>query len=175
MKARIFMALAGCALAATILGCSKSPNGTAMGHVNLSLTDAPGDFEHVNVVVTEVSVHRSGGGWETVSTDPETFDLIQLQNGVSTTLASSDVPAGHYTQIRLLLGEGSNLVINGETHPIEIPSGSESGFKLLGPFDVPEGGTIDMTVDFDAARSVIKNDDGTYKLRPVLKLVTATD
>ena len=174
MKARILMALAGCALAAAMLGCSKQPNGPAMGHVDLRLTDAPGDFEHVNIVVTEVSIHRSGGGWERLETDSTTFDLIQLQNGVDTTLASAEVPAGHYTQIRLVLGQGSNLVVNGETHPLEIPSGTESGFKLLGPFDVPEGGTIDMTVDFNAARSVIKNTDGTYMLRPVLKLIPAT-
>ena len=171
MKNTLFMALVASTFAAALAGRGNSPNKTALGHVDLRLTDAPGDFEQVNVVVSGVSIHRSGGGWETVSQDQATYDLLQLQNGVSTTLASSDVPAGHYTQIRLMIGEGSNVVVNGESHPVRIPSGLQSGYKLIGEFDVPEGGTIGMTIDFDAAKSIIQETDGTYMLRPTVRLV----
>jgi uncharacterized protein DUF4382 len=173
MKTRFLAALSTCAAAAMLLGCSANPSRTALGHIDLRLTDAPGDFDQVNVVVTGVSIHRDGSGWETVQQDTTTYDLLTLQNGVSTTLASSDVPSGHYTQVRLLLGDGSNVVVQGTAHPVEIPSGMETGLKLVGSFDVPAGGTIQMTLDFDAAHSILKMPDGSYVLKPVIRLTPA--
>jgi uncharacterized protein DUF4382 len=169
MKIRLLAAvvtLAACA----ILGCSANPNRTALGHVDLRLTDAPGDFDQVNVVVTGVSIHRDGSGWESIQEDTTTFDLLTLQNGVSTTLASSDVPSGHYTQVRLVVGDGSNVVVQGVSHPIQIPSGMETGIKLVGSFDVPAGGTIQVTLDFDAAHSIVQKPDGSYLLKPVIRV-----
>lgn len=170
MKTRFLAALAVTAMTTALLGCSSNPSRTSLGHVDLRLTDAPGDFEHVNVAVTGVSIHRDGSGWEALEQDSTTFDLLQLQNGVTTMLASADVPSGHYTQVRLLIGGGSNVVVNGETHPLEIPSGFQTGYKLVGEFDVPAGGTIDMTLDFDAAHSVVLQPDGTYTLKPTVRL-----
>ena len=174
MKTKLIAALAVVALAA-LLGCSKNPSGAGLGHVDLRLTDAPGDYEQVNVVITGVSINRDGGGWETIEDEAQTFDLIQLQNGVSTALASGDVPSGHYGQIRLLVGEGSNVVVDGVTHDLEIPSGLQSGIKVIGGFDVPEGGTLDMTIDFDAAKSIVLTGSGKYSLKPVIRIVSAEE
>jgi hypothetical protein len=171
---RLFGALALLALAA-VLGCSKSPNGAGMGRVNLHLTDAPGDFQQVNVVITAVSINRDGSGWETVQDESQTFDLLTLQNGVTTTLGSSDVPAGHYDQVRLLVGEGSNVMVDDVTHALEVPSGQQSGIKVIGGFDVPEGGVLDLTIDFDAAKSVVLTGNGKYLLKPVIKVVSAEE
>jgi hypothetical protein len=159
-----------------LAGCSADrQTGAQLGHISVRLTDAPGDFEQVNLVVTEVSLHRDGdadGAWETLKLDSTTtFDLIQLQGGVLARLADGEVPAGHYTQVRLHLADGSNVVVNGTTYPLKVPSGMESGYKLIGAFDVPAGGAVDLTVDFDAARSVHRTGNGKYMLQPTCRLI----
>jgi len=111
------------------------------------------------------------GGWEVLSQDQHTFDLLTLRNGIVTTMASGTVPAGHYTQVRLKLGPGSNVVVNGQSHPLVIPSGMQSGLKLVGQFRVNPGETKDLTLDFDAAKSVVLATDGSYRLSPTIKLV----
>ena len=63
------------------------------------------------------------------------------------------MPAGHCTQIRLKLGAGSNVVVDGVTYPLTVPSGLQSGYKLVGEFDVPASGLVELALDLDAARS----------------------
>jgi hypothetical protein len=159
-----------------LAGCSSDHGtGPSMGHVSVRLTDAPGDYEQVNIVVDQISVHRDGDdaeGWETLALDSTTtFDLIQLQGGVLARLADGDVPAGHYTQVRLHIAEGSNVVVDGTTYPLKVPSGMQSGYKLIGGFDVPAGGAVELTLDFDAARSIVHTGNGKYMLKPTCRLI----
>jgi hypothetical protein len=150
------------------------------------MTDAPGDFEHVNLVITEVSARMEGGaeadtdsvdfadsegGWVTLASTPATYDLIALRNGVFTTIGTGLVPAGHYTQVRLKLGAGSTVTVDGVDHPLIVPSGMQSGLKLIGSFDVPANGTVDVALDFDAARSVFQTGAGDYHLKPTVKIM----
>jgi hypothetical protein len=164
-----------------LAGCSSSPSGTSNGTLNVRMTDAPGDFESVNLVITQVSAHLEGGGaesdtdstsgWVVLNSTPATYDLLTLRNGVFVTIGAGLVPAGHYTQVRLKLGEGSNVVIDGVTHPLTVPSGLQSGLKLVGPFDVPAGGVIDLALDFDAARSIHQTGAGAWMLKPTVKVI----
>jgi hypothetical protein len=162
------------ALAALSAGCSSDPARTSLGRVTVNLTDAPGDFEQVNLVITGVSIRQGSdesGGWETLDVEADTYDLLLLRNGVFTRLAIGDVPAGDYDEIRLHLGEGSNLVVDGETHPLIIPSGMSSGYKLKGDFHVPAGGEVELLLDFDAARSIHQTGNGRYMLKPTVRLI----
>jgi hypothetical protein len=175
-KKLLAMALVVSAGIYLLAGCSADrQTGASLGHVSVRLTDAPGDYEQVNLVVDQVSLHRDGDSteaWETLKLDSTTtFDLIQLQGGVLARLADGDVPAGHYTQVRLHLADGSNLVVNGTTYPLKVPSGMQSGYKLIGGFDVPPGGAVELTVDFDAARSIVHTGNGKYMLKPTCRLI----
>jgi len=175
---RRFVPLLLVALAAlpaiALTGCSKSPSSAELGTFALHMTDAPGDFDAVNLAIEEVAIHRDGedpSGWEVLNATPGTYDLLKLTNGVFAELALASVPAGHYTQVRLKIGEGSTVVIGGVTHPLGIPSGLRTGLKLIGEFDVPPGGGFDLGLDFDAARSVIENGDGTWHLQPTVRIM----
>jgi hypothetical protein len=170
---------------AALAGCSSNSSGPEYGTMNVRMTDAPGDFDQVNLVVTEVSAHLAGGeelftseddttdsgDWTVLSEGPATYDLISLQNGVFVTIGSEKLLAGRYTQIRLKLGAGSTVVVDGQTHPLEVPSGMQSGYKLVGTFDVPADGVLDIALDFDAQRSVIQNGAGDYHLKPTVKVL----
>jgi len=157
-------------------GCGKSggvtgPRGT--GTVRVSLTDAPAVYDSVVLNIRSVSVHRDGPddeGWFTVAEPDSMFDLLLLRNGVFTNLGSITVPAGHYTQVRLLLASGSYVVANGQRHDLTVPSGLQTGLKLIGGFDVPDGGLVDIGVDFDAARSIHVTGNGRYMLKPTARV-----
>jgi hypothetical protein len=149
--------------------------------MSLKMTDAPGDFQEVNLAIIQVSAHLAGvesagetdstAGWQVLRAESMNVDLITLRNGVFTTLALAQVPAGHYTQIRLKLGAGSNVVVDGTTHPLTVPSGLQSGYKLVGSFDVPANGLLDLALDFDAARSVVLTGSGSYMLKPTVRVM----
>jgi hypothetical protein len=158
----------------TVAGCSDStdPEPAGTGSLRIALTDAPGDYDEVNVEVIGVEVHRSGeaGGWMAVDVDTTAVDLLTLTDGQSVVLADSVLPTGAYTQIRLVLGEGNTVVVDGETHELVVPSGGETGLKLNHPFSIEPETLYALTLDFDADRSVHATNDG-YKLRPVIRVI----
>jgi len=162
-------------LACTLFGCSDDDNGSEpkFGTINMSMTDAPADVDAINLVIRGVSIHSGDGddegGWETLRTDTMDVDLFTLRNGVFLNLANGRVPAGVYTQIRLLLDEGSTITVDGVTYPLVIPSGLQSGYKIIGSYTVPADGLLDLALDFDAARSVHQTGSGTWILQPTVR------
>ncbi len=150
------------------------------GTLKLSLTDAPLDgATAVNVAIDEVAVHHAGGGakgWEVVSDEDRTFNLLELQNGVTAALGSATLAEGKVTQLRLVLAAAGHSLVNGAgEHALTIPSGEETGVKLTGCFEVVAGETLELTVDFEADASVSGDDASGYTLRPVIKLVDHPD
>ena len=165
-----------------LFGCSKGGPGQAtrpgFGSVKVSMTDAPAAYDQVNVVIREVRIHSAAAGeddgWFVVESDPATYDLLSLQNGVFVTLGiASSIPAGAYDEVRLVLGDGSTIVVDGATHDLKVPSGMQSGIKLKGLFEVPDGGRVEVLLDFDAARSVVETGNGKYLLKPVIRMTAA--
>lgn len=96
-------------------------------------------------------------------------------------LGETPLPAGHYTQLRLVLVEnnGNNLplnsvVLSGPARteiPLDTPSAIQSGIKLLYPFDLGAGQRVDLLLDFDACKSIVRRGNGTYGLKPVIKVI----
>ena len=176
---------AATALAALILvGCDREdintttgPGGTGTGPATLvvRLTDSPGAYDAVNVVVDSVRVHVESGdtlsGWYTISRAPATYNLLDYMNGRDTIIAEGQVPAGIYSQMRLYIGEGSSITKDGMTYPLEIPSGSQSGLKLNIHARIAPGVKYVLLLDFDASQSIVVTGNGRYKLKPVIKTV----
>jgi uncharacterized protein DUF4382 len=172
------IAWAGCvALGLTLLaGCGKDHStSTRVGTVHMFVTDAPAAVQAVNLDIVQVAVHRtesdSVSGWEVLRQDSMTVELLSLRNGTLAALANAQVPAGTYDQVRLLLGAGSTVVVDGVTYPLTVPSGMTSGVKIVGPFTVPDNGVIELALDFDAAHSVHQTGAGTWIMTPVVRLV----
>jgi hypothetical protein len=192
---RLMLPLAALLSLILLLGlaaCSDDPAapaaGAGEGRLVLRLTDAPGDYDAVNLSVVGVRVHRAGadtvggdeqdgmngdghGGWMTVSEDSFTVDLLTLSGGHSLVLADTMLPAGTYTQVRLMLGEGCHVIVDGERHDLEVPSGEQSGLKLNHPFTLTDGVLHEATLDFDAHRSIHVTGNGRYMMKPVIRIV----
>ncbi len=175
---KILAVLGGAMLLAAILlmpGCSDSPTSAdRFGDLRIRLVDSPGDYQQVNIVVSRVEVHvadaDSVGGWTTINDNPATYDLLDLRNGVNAVLGDAKLAAGKYTQIRLIIGAGSMVVINDTAYSLEIPSGFQTGIKLNHDFTIESGKLYELTLDFDAARSIHQTGAGQYKLNPVIRV-----
>ena len=160
-----------------LAACSKD-NTTASSSGNsqfkVRLTDAPTNLDSVFVDIREVKIKMSDDtlstdGWISMNTNAAIYDLLLLQNDVDTTISSAIVPFGTIQQIRLILGDNNRVVASGISYPLTIPSGSESGLKINIHKNVST--TLDsLVIDFNAALSVRRENDGTYKLRPVLQI-----
>lgn len=107
---------------------------------------------------------------------PRQIDLLQQQGGASAALLSGvSLPAGHYAWIRLKIDASqSSITLADGTHPLFIPSGAQTGLKLVHGFDVAQGGIVDFTIDFDLRRSITLA-HGQYILKPVLRLMDELD
>jgi hypothetical protein len=160
-------------LALALAGCAGDANAPATGTLRINLIDSPAAYDAVYVQIDSVQVHEAGadssGGWRTVSAQSGTYDLLTLRNGLSALLVDRQLPAGQYTQIRLRLGDGNRVVVDGVEHDLDVPSGAQSGLKLNHPFTVDGGVLTEITLDFDASRSVHRTGNGQYKLRPVIR------
>ena len=187
--------LAGSALIATTLvacgggGGSGTPGPAttaSTGTLSVALTDAPAcGFDAVNITVSKVRVNASASagetdaGWTDITLNPaRKINLLNLTNGVLDTLGQTPLPAGHYSQLRLVLDAHANTVVptGGTEQALVTPSATQSGIKLTREFDVAAGQQVDLVLDFDACKSVVTQGKGRYLLKPVVKVVpTFTD
>ena len=181
-------------LSAFLAGCGGGGNsgeagGAGSGTLGVSMTDAPAcGFDAVNVTVTQVRAHKSDaashsdGGWSEITLNPaRKINLLDLTNGELDFLGETAVPAGHYTQLRLMLAAntGSSPVSNsvvlssapGTQIALRTPSAVQSGLKVVHGFDVAAGQRVDLVLDFDACKSVVALGNGGFLLKPVIKVI----
>ncbi len=162
-----------------LFGCSKSETvapQSGTGTLRVIMVDSPAAFDEVNIVVDSVRAHISSddttGGWFTLNRTPATYDLLTLVNGANAVLGNAVLPVGQYSQIRLYIGSGSNVVVDGVPKPLEIPSGSQSGLKLNVDATILPDVVYILTLDFDAGRSIVitgNPNNHRYLLKPVIR------
>ncbi len=167
-----------------LTGCSKSssPTSGGTGSMQVNMVDSPAGYDAVNINITSVEAHITGSdttsGWVTLNSTPGTYNLLAYTNGNIAVIGNASLPAGQYTQIRLNLGTGSNVVVNGVAYPLNVASGFQTGVKLNVDATVQANATYTLTLDFDANRSVVQTGDTahpSYSLKPVIRAgATAT-
>lgn len=176
-------------------GAATSQNGS----LSLGLTDATTtDYQAVYITIKEVKVSKivesedeiSGEDiWTVVATPDATYNLLDLVNGVIQHLGITDLEAGQYNQMRLVLGNDNDhdesLNLEGEPHPfanyiiygddseyieLTIPSGFQSGFKIVGGFTIEADQLTDLVLDFNVLKSIVQaGASGKWLLKPTVK------
>jgi len=183
---KVLGAVACIAVLAYLAACGGEGSGSAntphCGRLTLRVTDSPvTSAKRVVVEFTGVEIKaRDGGDTEVFDFAPRQIDLLALDGGGSEILLSDeDLPAGEYEWIRLKVNAGRNAsdsfieLDDGSIHPLFIPSGNQTGLKLIRGFTIGAGSTHNFTIDFDLRKSVIHPPGlgEPYLLKPVLRLV----
>ncbi|MEX0709010.1 MAG: DUF4382 domain-containing protein [Woeseia sp.] len=192
----VLAALAGC-------GSSSGTDEDATGTLSLAVSDGPvHDALKVCVAFDTVEFKIAGEGEEpstVVNLDPaETINLLDFQGmNAAPLLIDQELTAGDYEWIRLGVdadlgnnggmgdtdgvmcdGAGSYIKMSdGGVYNLYIPSGAETGLKLVSGFTVPVNGSADFTVEFDLMKSITAPPglSPNVILRPALRLVNDVD
>jgi hypothetical protein len=150
---------------------------TGTGAIKIDLTDAPGNYLEVNVDIKRVRIHvaddtSSNDGWMDLPTNAGIYNLLDLQNGIDTTVVDSTlIPGGKVSQIRFILGpHNSVMTTDSVVHDLKVPSGEQSGLKINVHKTIPAGQTLHVLLDFDADKSIHQKGNGDYMLKPVIKV-----
>lgn len=143
--------------------------------VKIRLTDAPAQYDKVNIDIQAIQFHSSNddteeSGWQEMDLlNAGIYDLLEFNNGLDTLLVDQDMPSGTVSQMRLILGENNSVVIDGISYDLDTPSAQTSGLKFQIHDDFLAGIEYKLWIDFDAARSIVETGNGKYKLKPVIR------
>jgi len=176
--AAMLLVLTGAVALGACGGSGSNSNMSGNGALSLDITDTPVEgASQVVVAFTGVDVMGPSGQMHLALASEKTVDLLTLQGNASASLLSGvTVPAGDYQWLRLDVDEANSFVVatGGGKFPLKIPSGSESGLKLVSGFTVAQGGSSDFVVDFDLRKSLTLDHGAggalTYTLTPALRL-----
>jgi hypothetical protein len=163
----------GLMMLSLLISCNDN-DAANTAHIEVRLTDAPGNYEEVNVDIQDVQVNSGDddSGWQSLAINKGVYDLKQLTNGIDTLLGSADLPAGKISQIRLVLGTNNTVKVDGKVFPLTTPSAQQSGLKVKVNEELKEGITYKILLDFDAALSIVARGNGDYNLKPVIRSIT---
>ena len=166
-----------------------------MGIIEIRVTDPPPPgVKTANVTLTKIEVHKavaeqemeqdqSGsnnqtqeqeqqqtqqdeGEWITIIDHEVTFNLFEIIEEAEI-LGSENVTAGKYTQIRMDVIKVEGLTSDNTPYIATVPSGT---LKIVRPFEVKDGFTTILTVDFDGDKSLIMTGKGKFLFKPVVRL-----
>lgn len=151
------------------------------GTARLEVTDAAVDAENISGVflsVDEAQLIANGQIKNSITFDsPKEFNLMDFQNGETYALGETELDAGAYEEIRLILTSSNQAYVkykDGSTDEINVPSGSTSGYKIKGDFEIMADGMTELVLDVDLRKALVKRGNGEFNLRPTARLITKT-
>lgn len=176
-----FRAIAFSLSSLALSACGGSGDPVApTGFVAIGITDAPVDeVLEVNVQFTGVTLKPQSDDEISIVFDaPKDFDLLTLTNGMAAELLpETKVPVGPYNWIRLAVNaEFDNVFDSFAVLPtgqveLRVPSGSQSGLKLVSGFTVTQDRATNLVIDWDL-RKALSDPPGQpgMHLRPALRV-----
>jgi hypothetical protein len=199
------------ATAATLLSlaaCSGGSSPSNTGQLMLGLTDGPVESAtSVVVQFTGIEIKPAGGPpqeavvFDSASCDefdPMTgacsIDLLALTGDKRKLVFNGQLEAGNYQWVRLLVNAELNVMdsyIEFKNDPMSmcslyIPSGAQSGLKIVSGITVTANGVSDYTLDFDVRKSITmppglagpmvstETCAANYVMKPTIRIVDTT-
>jgi len=170
MKRNLSLILAiGLFFSIGLTSCDKNGEDDT-ANVDFKLTDAPGQYDKVLIDLQKIEIHTDVDGWQSpASFNPGIYDLLELNNGMDTLLASVQLPTGNLSQVRLVLGNNNSVVFDSVSYPLSTPSAQQSGLKINLHENLLANESYTFWLDFDAGKSIIEKGNGDYSLKPVIR------
>ena len=164
----IFIVITCCLITACT---DKEQENQDHARIQIYLTDAPGDYQEVNIDVVSVRVIINDSLIH-LPTNGGIYNILDFVNGKDTLLVEDDIPAGYLSQIRLVLGEDNSVIKGGESYDLKTPSAQQSGLKLNVQDDILPGIAYTYVLDFEADKSIVVTGNGRHQLKPVIRVFT---
>lgn len=165
MRRRDYLrATAGTAGLAVLAGCGAFGGDT--GTLETRVSDQPGDigdFETLELTITEIRPKPTDGEEATVDIEDVTVDLTVLTGDVSASLGPTELEAGDYEYLKLVVGSvGEARLTDGRSAEVTTPG--EAPLKFNTEFPICTGGETTFTADFTPVK---QGRSGRYVLKPV--------
>ncbi len=185
--------LAGCAgpLSSTPGTAADGPStSSGSGTLSFFVSDQPAaidDFEHLNVTISAIGVHRvdnestdtdedesevseteasdeddDAGEWIERTVDNRTVDLTELRGANASLIDRFEVPNGTYGNVFVHVSTVNGVLHNGEQVTVKLPS---EKLQIHERFTVENGTEVDFVFDIAVHKA---GNSGKYILRPVI-------
>ncbi|MDH5622180.1 MAG: DUF4382 domain-containing protein [Gammaproteobacteria bacterium] len=190
-------AVLGSAVLVVLAGCGGGGSGeSAMtGFLSLGVSDGPIHSAQKVCITFDAVELKSASETTLIPLDPpRKVNLLAFQGAnAAPLLIDEEVTAGDYQWMRLGVdavrgtnggigdtggdgcdGEASYIVMDdGNVYNLYVPSGANTGLKLVSGFTIPANGSPDFTAEFDLARSITAPPglSPDVILKPVIRLV----
>jgi hypothetical protein len=194
------LVLAGCdasgsagesgALELRMSGPSTSQTATRSATTKMPNTPTASDVDTAYVTIDKVSIVPTEDSTEgdstevgvTALTDSNfTVDLKNLQSGVDAVLPEIEIPAGSYSQLRMVTADKAQVSFTSTsgTEPVMIASGQQTGLKLnFGDYGEQDefaienaDDRVEITVNWDV-NDALKGGGGNYVVTPAINDVS---
>jgi V8-like Glu-specific endopeptidase len=147
-----------------------------MTRIQITLHDKPipGEIQSVILDIERVDITQPDGPVLTVFDQAIELDILTVFVDNPFNFGFADIPAGEYEQLRLIVGDGCRLTVDGETYPLRLPSGSQTGLKIIpeyGSWELMEGHLAVFDIDYDPEKQIHVTGNGKYMFKPTIPAV----
>jgi hypothetical protein len=182
--------LAGCGGDGNSDDPGSTVNPTQTGKLNFFMTDAPVlEADMVVIAMTEFEFKPVEGPSFRVPVTEEgrELNLLDFTNGEKALIIDGEeVPAGDYEWLRIFFDMEKSYVrleADGATYPLFMPSGAQTGYKLVSGFTVPVNRPVSYILDFDLRKSLISppglggpfGEPRTFLLKPAIRIMNVEE
>jgi len=117
-------------------GCANDNATEPVGTLSLKLTDAPmhyGQFMSASVTIDKIEIGNSAhtNSFIILTNTPMKYNLLELVNGITSTLATAEIPAGDYNLMRLYISSTEMKMLNGDSFTYNMDQEGYSGSGMM--------------------------------------------
>ncbi len=116
--------------------CENDNTTTPVGTLSLKLTDAPmhyTQFMSASVTIDKIEIGNSAhaNSFMTLTNTPTKYNLLELVNGMTSTMATIEIPAGDYNLMRLYISSTEMVLTNGDSFTYNMNQDGYSGSGMM--------------------------------------------
>jgi Domain of unknown function (DUF4382) len=145
---------AACGNADDVLNGGGGSGGQATATVRMHDAPPAPNVAEVILTIDDLALLRHGASPVDVLDSPVTLDVLGALAANPFDLATDSVPDGSYTGVRLSISDAV-LKFNDGTPDADVILGNPVVASVAAPFTVIDGGTVTITLDFNAETSII--------------------
>lgn len=116
--------------------CTNDNTNGPVGTLSLKLSDAPmhyGQFMSASVIIDKIEIGNSTdvNSMMTIMNTPMKYNLLELVNGLTATMANAEIPVGNYNLMRLYISSTEMKMLNGTSFTYNMNQHGYSGSGMM--------------------------------------------